>query len=148
MFSRGIYLELVLSKQQLTESMFAICKNNEEKEVTKYLIDKYGLIGNNGFNLRTHNKCLKIYEASKSDKLNWKSQIDLFIKTDMTEGRKMLYRYAGEGKVKRVDFVKYLMSQGFSYATSERRIQDWLYLEEIHSDKKIRQSLLSINQFN
>jgi hypothetical protein len=149
LFSRGIYIDFNLSYADLTNLMFLICSNNEQKEVTKYLIDNFNILGANAYNLRTQDKCFKIYQAAIKDNIDWKKQIDIYIKTDMSEPRKLLYRFAGFSKVKRMDFVKFLMKNSdISFSTAERRINDWLYLEEIYSNGKQKQAILSLAPIN
>lgn len=143
-FDRSIFIELNPSKQDIINIMYSICKTKEEKMVTDYIIKKFNYHNLNSLNLRTQNKCFLIYQVAVKDKLDWQKQIDLFINTDLSEGRKFLYRFTGLNPCKRIDFAKYLMTQGLSYVTSQRRIKEWLYLEEIFSNNKMKQALLCI----
>jgi len=146
LFTRGLFVELNLSREDIESLMFEICKDNEEYMVTDYLIDKF--IGYN-LNLRLQNMCFKIYEASKEDKLNWQEQIDLYLNSQIVESKKLLYRFAGYNQVRRIDFVKYLIAQkGFSFSTAERRIREYLILDEIFSDGKKKQAMISLLPIN
>lgn len=147
-FDRGIFIELNPSKQDIINIMYSICKSKEEKLVTDYIISKFSYHNLNSLNLRTQNKCLLIYNISVKDKLDWKKQIDLFLDNELSLSRKLLYRFAGFKPCRRMDFVKYLISsQGWSLSTSQRRINEFLYLGEIFSNEKMKQALLSLNPF-
>ena len=143
LFSRGDYVELNFSRDEIAQIMFLICQNDWQREVTEYLV------GNSlvKLNLRLQDKCFRVYKASLRDKLDWKSQVDLFIKEDMTEPRKLLYRCAGAKPIKRMEFVKYLvLNKGWSLSTAHRKIDAWLELGEIYSDGKQKQAILSLKR--
>jgi len=141
LFSRGDYVELNFSREEIAEIMRLICQNDWQREVTDYLI------GNSlvKLNLRLQDKCFRVYKASIRDGLEWKSQIDLFIKEDMTEPRKLLYRCTGTKPIRRMEFVKYLvLNKGWSMRTSQRKIEEFIELGEIYSDGKQKQAILSL----
>ena len=99
-------------------------------------------------NLRTQKRCFEIYDASIGDNLNWRSQIDLFIKEEMSEIHKLLFEFAGTGAVKRIGLVKFIMKRTkMSYATAHRKIVESLLLGEIYSNGLLRQSKLSLKPF-
>ena len=144
LFSRGLYVELILSFDEIKNIMYNICKSKENIELTKYLIKNANLIGN-AFNLRTQERCFKLYEAAKRDNLDWKKEVDLFLKTEMTQIRKDLHRFTGFKPVKRIKFVRFLMGNyNFSYATSQRRISQAIYLGEIYDNELIKGGLVSM----
>jgi len=141
LFSRGDYVELNFSRDEIAQVMCLICQNDWQREVTDYLI------GNSvvKLNLRLQDKCFRVYNASVRDGLDWKSQVDLFIKEDMTEPRKLLYRCTGAKPIRRMEFVKYLvLNRGWSMRTAHRKIDEWLELGEIYSDGKQKQAILSL----
>ena len=143
LFSRGDYVELNFSREEIAEIMRLICQNDWQREVTDYLI------GNSlvKLNLRLQDKCFRVYKASVRDGLDWKSQIDLFIKEDMTEPRKLLYRCTGTKPIRRMEFVKYLvLNKGWSMRTSQRKIEEFIELGEIYSDGKQKQAILSLKR--
>ncbi len=141
--SRGIFVDLVFSYDEIKEIMRVIPKTDKQKEVTEYLIEGSSVLNLDSFNLRTQHLCFKLRIASERDKLDWKKQIDLFLKTHSSEARKLLYRFSGEKKAKRIDFVKFLIKQkDWSYATCQRRIRSWIELEEIKTDGKGKQDNL------
>lgn len=144
-FDRSLFIDLNPSKQDIIKIMYSICKTKEEKEITDYIITKFDIHNLDSLNLRSQNKCFIIYQESIKSNLDWKQQIELFLNIQLIESRKLLYRLAGINQIKRIEFVKFLMRQGMSYATSERRIRDWLYLGEIYSNNKEKQSVLCLN---
>lgn len=146
LFSRGDFVELNLSFKQVKNIMRIIAKTPDEIEATEYLIKNYQFVGITQFNLRLQQKIITIHRASKRDKLSWKKQIDLFLKSEMSEARKLLYELVGTGKARRIEFVRFLiLVKGYAYATAQRKINDFIALEEIFSDGKLKQSKLSIN---
>jgi len=148
LFSRGLFVELVFSKEDIKKIMYQICQSKEQKRITDYIVKKADALGDN-FNLRTQSMCFKLYEAAKRDNRDWKKEIDLFLSTQISEPKKLLYQAAGEKPIKRMEFVRYLMlNKGWSYATAERKIRDWLVIGEIYSNGLKKQSLLSLKPFD
>ena len=144
--SRSLFVELNFSFQDIKNIMKLIAKTKEEKLITEYLIKKAKVLGTTGFNLRVQNICFKIAEANKD---NWQKEIDLFINTQVTLIRKLLYRLAGFSPVKRIDFAKFIIKElGVSYSTAQRMIKEGLYLKEIYSNNLLKQSLISLKPFN
>ena len=144
---RGILVELNPSQKEIKEIMWSVCKNDLEKEVTKYLISKVKEIGLEYFNIRTQIKCFEIVESAMKNKLDWKTDLDLFIKTKYSKIKKALYRFTGDLPCKRMDFVKYLMQNWeIGYVTAQTRIKESLIIEEIYSNGLQKQSLISLNK--
>lgn len=149
LFSRGLFIDLILSIADITKIMKMICKTKEQVLVTDYLIKKVNILGTTSFNLRTQNMAFKVYNASARDKLDWKKQIDLFLNTQMPMIKKHLYRLAGNNPVKRMYLVKFIMKElKISYSSAQRKITDSICLEEIYTNRLKKQALLSINPFN
>ena len=110
----------------------------------RYLIEKADILGSH-FNLRTQNKAFSIYQASIKQGRNWKADLDLFFENQLSEPRKLLYMFAGNEPVKRMDFVRFLMREkGWSYATVQRKINDWIILGEIKTNGLKKQAILYI----
>jgi len=148
LFSRGLFVEIILSYDDIKNIMYERCDTEVKKQITKMLISNFNYLGRSGFNLRTQNICFKIYEACIRDKKDWKREIDMFLKSQMSEPRKLLYECAGFKPVKRMDFVKFLMSRkGYSYSSCQRRIKDYLIMGEIFSNGLKKQSLLKLTPF-
>lgn len=145
---RGILVELNPSQNEIKEIMKSICKNELEKSVTKYLISKVNEIGLDYFNMRTQLKCFQIVESAIKNKLDWKIELDIFIKTKYSKIKKALYRFTGNLPCKRMDFVKYLMQNDeISYVTAQTRIKEALIIEEIYSNGLQKQSKISLNKY-
>jgi hypothetical protein len=143
---RSIFIELNFGKDDIIDILCQISQNPEEKEVTDYIISIRDKIGSE-LNLRMQKKGFDIYDVCKKDKLNWKDFINRFMFSELPESKKLLYRFAGNNQTRRIEFVKYLMRiKNYSYCTAERRIKNWLYLEEIYSNK-LKQGQLSLNPF-
>ncbi|MHA1676857.1 MAG: hypothetical protein ACTSU6_06735 [Candidatus Njordarchaeales archaeon] len=144
--SRSLFVELNFSFQDIKNIMKLIAKTEREKLITEYLIKKADILGTAGFNLRVQNICFKIAEANVD---NWKKEIDLFLNTQVSLIRKLLYRLAGFSPVKRIDFARFIIKElGVSYSTAQRMIKEGLYLKEIYSNNLMKQSLISLKPFN
>jgi len=143
---RSLFIELNFSVEDIKDIMYQICQTPEEKEVTDHIIlikDKIGF----DINFRLQKKCIGIYNACKKEEGDWKDYINKLMLSELPESKKLLYRFTGNKPIRRIEFVKYLMKdKGYSYCTAERRIKNWLYLEEIYSNK-LKQGLLSLNKF-
>ncbi|MBW2675438.1 MAG: hypothetical protein JRD89_18850 [Deltaproteobacteria bacterium] len=146
LFSRGLFVELNFSVEDMCKIMFQVAKEDWQKEVTKYLISKVSVYGISNFNLRTQSMCFKLYQAAKRDGKDWKRELDLFFDQIVPTSRKLLYRRYRP--VKRIDFVKYLMKEmDWSYATAQRKIRDWIVLGEIYTNGLKQGELLSLHPF-
>ena len=140
---RSIFIELNPSIQEIKNIMYDICKNRLEKKITKYILLKSNQLD---LNFRLQNKCFQIAKSAIKSKKDWKKEVDMFISTQYNEARQILYRIAGNGTIRRIEFVKFLMREkGISYTTAQRRITEYLILGEIFSDSKLKQSMISIN---
>jgi len=145
LFTRGDFVELTLSKEQMANVMLEIAKTELEKEVTRYLIANSYLLGHINFNLRTQQKVLAVAKICLIEKKDWKEDLDMLFKSEMSEGKKLLYQFSGLKQAKRMEFIKYLIgTKRWSLATCQRRISEWLWLEEIYSNGLQKQAMLSI----
>ena len=133
--SRGDYIELSLSFDELKELMLLICENEQETEITKFLIEKYDYIGNQ-FNLRTQYRAFQTYRYSKENGLEWRNEVEEELKQNMSSIRRMLYEFIGKNYILERDIIKFLIRSRYitTIRTAERRINEWLELEEIYSD--------------
>lgn len=144
LFSRGIFIELNLSYYDLKNIMYLICKNKFERKVTNYLFS-FKNLSRSSFNLRTQSICLSIAKAAILERIDWREQVSLFLKTQISEIKKSFYRFAGNSQVKRIEFVKYLMAEKeISYVTAQKKVSDALILEDLYSNKLAKQAILSL----
>ena len=143
LFSRGRFVELVFSDADIIHQMNKIAQKGWEKTVTKYIVEHH----QGELNFRLQHNAFVTFEAARADKLSWRSEVKLMLENDTTESRKYLYRTAGNKPIKRISFVRFLMSQGMSYATAQRRITEWLVIRDIHSNGLHKQAMLSLKPF-
>lgn len=149
LFSRGLFIELNFSIEDLFNIMNHIANSKEKKEVVAYLYHNLNKIGINSFNLRTQNLITKIREEAEKEKKDWKQEAEIFLENELPESRKLLYRFAGFNPVKRIEFIKFLIRHlGISYATAQRKVNEALYLGDIFSNNLQKQALLSLVQKN
>jgi len=139
---RSLYVELNFNNDEIKDIMYQICQNQEEKEITDYLLSIKDKLGSD-MNIRLQKKCIDIYNACKRENKEWKDYIIKFIFNELPESKKIMYRFSGNKPAKRSEFVKYLMkTKNVSFATAQRRIKIWLYLEELYTNKQ-KQGLIS-----
>jgi len=133
--SRGEFIELTFSFDELKEIMLLICNNEKEEKITNYLINKYDYLGND-FNLRTQYRAFQTYNYSKKYGMDWKREIYEEIKQNMSSIKRILYQFIGNKFVEEREVIKFLIRSGYfnTIRTAERRIADWIYLEEIYTD--------------
>jgi hypothetical protein len=145
---RSLHIKLNLSINEIIDIMKLICKTDWEIEVTSYLISRVNEISIRGFNFRTQNICFMLYQNCIKENRDWKKEIDMFLDIQVSIMRKMLYRFAGEMQVKRIDFVKYLMiDNGFEYRTAQRKIAEHIEIGEIFTNGLEQNMLISTKPF-
>jgi len=135
LLSRGDFVNLVLSMEDVANIMKQIAQKDEEKEVTEFLIKNYKYVGMNTLNLRSQQKAFQIYKYSQENGGKWQEQIKRFLTSEMTTIRKMLYGLIGEKVIRSADLKRLLVMShidGVSHLrTASRRIQDWILLREL-----------------
>ncbi len=134
LISRGDFIELVFSFEDMTQIMRLIAKNDNETKVTNFLVDNYEFIGHNTFNLRTQSKALRTYLWAEKTKRIWKDEILKELRMNLSPVQSFLYQFVGKKAIKTTELKKLLIRHGLvqTIRTAERRIEEWLLLEEIH----------------
>ena len=136
LISRGDYVSLVFSFDEIKDIMRHIAKTDIEKAITKYLIDNYEFVGWNQFNLRTQQKAFKIYQYSIDNNLNWKDELQQFLKSEMSEIRKELYGYVGDRALRSSELKKIMVqahiSNCWNLRTADRRIREYILMRELY----------------
>jgi len=135
LISRGDYVSMVFSFEDISGIMRQIAKTKEEKEVTEFLISNYNFLGWNNFSLRTQNKAFNIYQYAKDEGKDWKKELMEFVKSEMTDARRQLYPYMGQKAIKSIELKKLLvrthMDNCYNLRTADRRIRDYILMNEL-----------------
>lgn len=135
LLSRGDYMSLVFSFDEIADIMRQISKTDEEKEVTEFLIDNYKFVGWNNLNLRLQNKAFRIYQYAQDTNKEWKPELREFLKSELTETRRTLYTYIGERAISSVNLKRILVQthiqNTFNLRTADRRIREWVMMREL-----------------
>lgn len=135
MLSRGDYVNLVLSIEDIANIMKQIAKEEWQREVTDFLISNYRYVGQSGFNLRTQHKAFQVYRYCQKNGGDWKEDIKSTLTSEMSYIRKTLYSLIGERAIKSAD-LKRILTIGRvdgvgSLRSADRRIRDWTLLREL-----------------
>lgn len=132
LISRGDFVEMVISGEEIAEIMRHIAKTDTEKEITEFLIKNFNSNGLFRLNLRTQNKAFKTYGWAMRNQLDWKEELATELK-NVSEIRSLLYSLIGKTKVKRTELKKKLLKHQIvsSLRTADRKINEWLFIEEL-----------------
>ena len=135
LISRGDFVSVVFSMQDIANIMMQIATTTEQKEVTEFLLKHYRYIGMNALNLRTQHKAFQIYNYSQKNGSVWQEEIVKFLTSEMTATRKMLYGLIGDRAVRSADLKRLLVVSQIDnishLRTADRRIRDWVMLREL-----------------
>ena len=131
--SRGDYKEMPFSDEDVKKIMRLIAKTDWQKEVTETVINEFEANGKVKLNLRTQWKGYRTYEYAKKNGIEWKKELKDDMK-NMSRIRAMLYTLIGIKAVRTADLKRRLMKEELvaTLKTADRRINDWLYLEELY----------------
>jgi len=131
--SRGDYLELPFSDDDVKQIMRLIAKEDWEKEVTEYIIGNFEANGMIKLNLRTQWKAFRTYGYAQKNKLDWKNELENELR-NISRIRAMLYTLIGAKAIRTADLKRILLKQEIlpTLRTADRKINDWLYLEELY----------------
>ncbi len=134
LLSRGEYIELIFSKEEMSNLMRKIASTSFEKEVTEFLIENYVFVGQNQFNLRTQQKAFSTAYFCKETNRDWKEGLKEELAINQTPTRCFLYQVMGKKPIKTKELKKFLLSSGYvqTMRTADRRIKEWEELEEIY----------------
>lgn len=148
LISRGEFINLNFSFEEMCNIMEKICDTNDKVEITNWLIENYKFVGFNQFNLRTQQRAFVWYEYAKIKNYNWKEYIKNKLQHNKTQIQQMLYTFMGDKAVRTTELKKWLIRTGIinTLRTAERRIREWLELEEIFKiSDDIRDFYVSLN---
>jgi len=132
--SRGIFIELAFSKADIKEMMLAICKDDEQKLVTEFLINAHSFNGENFLNLRTQYHAFQSYLYAKKKKLEWRDILIDDLTKQQTETQCLLYSIIGKKAMRTTELKALLLKTGLasSISTANRRINEWLLTEDLY----------------
>lgn len=134
LISRADYLEFALDFDSIKSLMFSLCRTSWQKDVTKFLIDNFSFVGFNELNLRTQHHSFNTYMYAIANGLDWKEELKQELTANKSKIRNIVYSVAGNKPIKTTELKKYLIRSGIcsTLRTADRRISDWLALEEIY----------------
>ena len=131
--SRGDYIHFALSEEDIKSIMFGIAKTKEEKEVTRYIVDKFKSTGIVRLNLRTQYKAFQTYKYCIEEGLDWQQELDEELTKRISKDRALLYTLIGVKAVRRTELKKLLIQNDIcsSIRTSEMFIQKQIFCGEL-----------------
>jgi hypothetical protein len=132
--SRGEFVELIFSKEDMINLLNKLAKEDWQKEVTQFLIDNHTYFGNNTLNLRTQYKAFESYKFYKESGLDWKIELKNELEREMSEARKVIYKLIGKKAIKVAELKRLLVQSKTvgSISSARRKIIEWLELEELY----------------
>lgn len=131
--SRGDYIEMSFSNEDVKHIMRLIAKDDpEKKKVTEFVINNFDSGGLFRLNLRNQFKAIQTYNYAKGNDLDWRMQI-IDELNNMSDVQAMLYSLIGSDEVRTSKLKKLLMKHGIveTKRTSDRRVKDWLFMGEL-----------------
>jgi len=135
LLSRGDFITLSLSFDDIANIMLKIAKESWQEEITKFLIRNYKFVGINALNLRTQQKCFGIYKWATETEKNWKEEIMKYLASEMSYIRRLLYTYMGDKAIKSSELKKILVLAHIdgvnTLRSASRRLHDWILMGEL-----------------
>ncbi len=131
--SRGDYIEMTFSDEDMKEIMRMISKGDKNKEkVTEFMIENFESGELFRLNLRNQYKAMQTYNYAVNNNLDWREHI-IDELGNISEIRSILYSLIGKDKVRTSELKKILMKQGIveTQRTADRRINDWIFMDEL-----------------
>jgi hypothetical protein len=147
LISRGDFVQLNMSREDVIELMNVIAKTKKEKEITEFIINEFQNKPYLDINLRTQYKAFKTYDYCKTNSLNWKKEVVKLFK-DSSKNVSMLYSIIGKEKIKTTQLKKILLKRGIvsSIRTAHRLIEKMLFLGELTKEScEERDFLIKLN---
>ena len=148
--SRGDYIDLVFSFDDICEIMRGICKTDQERELTEFLIEHHEFCGFNALNLRTQRLAFMTAEYAKKKGLAWQDEVSQELKSQRSAAYKLLYPVLGNGRKRTSEIKRHLVRAGVvqTLRTADRRISDWLEMGDIYrASTEQRNFLVSLQPF-
>lgn len=135
LLSRGDYVNMGLSFDDITDIMTKIAKEEWEREVVDFLKQNYKYVGINAFNLRSQRKASGIYEWCKETGREWQKELLKYLQSEMTATRRTLYSFIGDKAVKTLELKKLLVLANIdgvnTLRSADRRIREWVLTNEL-----------------
>lgn len=130
--SRGDYLELAFCDDDVMKIMSLIAKEDWQKDITSFIIEKFKANGMVKLNLRTQWKAFKTYQYAKEKGVDWKKELEQEI-TNVSRIRNMLYTLIGTKAVRTADLKRIMLRQEMvpTLRTADRLINEYMFLEEL-----------------
>jgi len=132
--TRGDFLEIAFSLEDIKQMMKLIATEPKQKEVTGYLIDNYSFTGQNLLNLRSQWKAFRTREYAEKFNLDWKQELKAEMDSSISPVKSVLYSLIGNKGIRTMDLKKLLLQTRTvaSETTANRRIKEWLITEDLY----------------
>jgi hypothetical protein len=132
--TRGDFIEVSFSTEDMQNMMRLIAKTEKQKEVTDFLIKNYSYVGTNLLNLRSQWKAFKTRDYADKYGLDWKAELKAEMDSAISPVKSMLYALMGKKAIRTSELKKLLLQSkaAGSEATAHRRIKEWLITEDLY----------------
>ena len=131
--TRGDFIDLVFSPQQIASILQSLCVSKEEQEITKFLLINQRTQVMPPLNIRTQRRAFKTAEYAKTTGKDWRDEILIDLDSQETSTRRMLRPLIGDTPIRSSDLKRLLVRNNLisTIRSADRRIKDWIELGEI-----------------
>jgi hypothetical protein len=147
LYSRGDYIEIVLSDDDMKNKMLKIATEPWQKEVTAFIIREFEASGLVKLNLRTQWKAFRTYEHAVATNIDWKEPLLRELK-NISRTRVLLYTLIGNKAIRTMELKKMMLKLGIvnNIMTAHRRVEEYLFIDELYRwSEEERNFYISIN---
>ena len=131
--SRGDFIEVPICDEEVHAIMKLIAKDDNQREVTEFLVSNFKANGMFRLNLRTQWKAFKTLEFAEKNALNWRHELKEEL-ANVGKIRALIYSLIGARAVRTTELKKLLLKYEMvnSIRTAERRVREWMYIDELY----------------
>ncbi len=130
--TRGDFIRLNMSNNDIIEIMKTICKSSDDINVTEFLIKELKDKPYADINLRTQYKAIRTFNFCKQNKLNWKKEIrqSLF---NVSKNIELLYPIIGNKSMRLIKLKQNILKKGVlsTISKTNKLIEKMLFLNEL-----------------
>jgi hypothetical protein len=132
--TRGDFIDLVFSRQDICDIMRAICETDIDREVTDFLIAHWDGARAGLLNLRVQRQAVLTYQYAKRKGLDWREEVRQELRNQLSPVQRLLYPILGNGPQRTSEVKKHMVQIGVvsTMRTADRRVADWLELGDIY----------------
>ena len=134
LISRGEFVELSFSPEDMKEILSKTASNDVEKEVTDFLVKNHRDDSKEALDLRTRFKAVGTREYCEKTGVDWRACLKEELGYDLKGPRALVYGLIGDRIVRAAELKRLLLRRGIvaSARTADRKLRDWLCSEDLY----------------